>query len=86
MGLFGHLAGVLEGAAEGTALPIVQPGVTDARWLAHLGIQSYGFTPFLLPDDLDLTEIIHTADERVPVDAVEWGAERLYEAVVGYPG
>jgi acetylornithine deacetylase/succinyl-diaminopimelate desuccinylase-like protein len=87
MALFDHLAGVLEDSAGGgTAVPLLLSGATDARTLADLGIQSYGFTPLLLPDDFEFTSVVHAADERVPVDAVGWGADRLYEAVVDYPG
>jgi acetylornithine deacetylase/succinyl-diaminopimelate desuccinylase-like protein len=87
MALFDHLAGVLEDSAGGgTAVPLLLSGATDARSLADLGIQSYGFTPLRLPDDFEFTEVVHAADERVPVDAVEWGTDRLYEAVTGYEG
>lgn len=85
MAYFDHLAGVLEDADPGSAaIPLVMPGGTDARIFADLDIQSYGFTPMQLPADFAFTDLIHTADERIPVDAVDWGADRVYDAVVGW--
>jgi acetylornithine deacetylase/succinyl-diaminopimelate desuccinylase-like protein len=62
-------------------VPLLQPGVTDARFFARLGIQTYGFLPMRLPKDLVLNELLHAADERIPVEAVEFGAEGVYRAV-----
>jgi acetylornithine deacetylase/succinyl-diaminopimelate desuccinylase-like protein len=62
-------------------LPWLQPGVTDGRFFSRLGIQTYGFLPLRLPEDLNLTDVIHAADERVPVEAITTGAEGVYRAV-----
>ena len=40
----------------------------------RLGITSFGFTPLRLPADLDFTALFHGVDERVPVDALEFGS------------
>jgi acetylornithine deacetylase/succinyl-diaminopimelate desuccinylase-like protein len=86
MSLFDMLAGVLrELDPEGVPVPMLLPAVTDARHLAPLGIQSYGFMPLRLPADFPL-HLAHAADERVPVDAVRFGAEALYRAVRRYAG
>ncbi len=37
-------------------------------------MRSYGFAPLQLPADLDFTALFHGVDERVPVDALEFGA------------
>jgi acetylornithine deacetylase/succinyl-diaminopimelate desuccinylase-like protein len=37
-------------------------------------VRSYGFAPLRLPADLDFTALFHGVDERVPVDALEFGA------------
>jgi len=50
------------------------PGVTDGRFFARLGIQSYGFTPMRLPPDFDFLSTMHAADERIPVEAVAFGS------------
>ncbi len=49
------LAAILEQADPGsTAIPLLMPGVSDARFFARLGIQTYGFTPMKLPAGLRL--------------------------------
>ena len=75
-GLFDLLAGVLTEADPAvTPIPYLLPAITDARHFGRLGIQGYGFTPMQLPADLKFTELIHAADERVPVEAVAFGAD-----------
>ena len=37
-------------------VPFMQPGVTDARFFAQLGMQTYGFVPLRLPTDFDFVE------------------------------
>src|SRR5213079_3091578 len=63
------------------AVPMVQAGVTDARFFARVGIQTYGFLPLRLPADFRFTGLIHAADERVPADAIEFGAEAVFRAL-----
>jgi acetylornithine deacetylase/succinyl-diaminopimelate desuccinylase-like protein len=51
---------------------------TDAKLFRKLGdLRTYGFTPLRLPDDLDFTGLFHGVDERVPVDALQFGARVL---------
>jgi acetylornithine deacetylase/succinyl-diaminopimelate desuccinylase-like protein len=54
--------------------PYLMSGGTDAKHFIKLGMRSYGFTPLRLPHDLDFTALFHGIDERVPVDALEFGA------------
>ncbi len=54
--------------------PYLMPGGTDGKHWAKLGISCYGFAPLRLPGDLDFTALFHGVDERVPVDALEFGA------------
>jgi acetylornithine deacetylase/succinyl-diaminopimelate desuccinylase-like protein len=54
--------------------PYLMSGGTDAKAWDRLGITSYGFAPLRLPDNLDFTALFHGIDERVPVDALEFGA------------
>jgi acetylornithine deacetylase/succinyl-diaminopimelate desuccinylase-like protein len=87
LGLFELLAGVLEDAdPDARALPFVLQAGTDARHLAKVGVQSYGFTPMRLPPDFDFMETVHAADERIPVEAVEFGADRIHETLERYDG
>jgi acetylornithine deacetylase/succinyl-diaminopimelate desuccinylase-like protein len=55
--------------------------VTDARFFARLGIQNYGFLPLKLPGDFTFAPLIHAADERVPAEAIEFGAEAVFRAL-----
>jgi acetylornithine deacetylase/succinyl-diaminopimelate desuccinylase-like protein len=66
---------------EGVPVPLLQPGVTDARFFASLGIQTYGFVPLRLPPDFNFLEVVHAADERVPVSALEFGTEAIFRAL-----
>ena len=54
--------------------PYLMSGGTDAKHFNKLGLRSYGFAPLRLPADLDFTALFHGVDERVPVDALEFGA------------
>jgi len=54
--------------------PYLMSGGTDAKHFRKLGMRSYGFTPLRLPADLDFTALFHGVDERVSVDALEFGA------------
>lgn len=59
---------------EAHIAPFLMSGGTDGKAWHRLGINSYGFTPLRLPSDLDFTALFHGVDERVPVDALEFGA------------
>jgi acetylornithine deacetylase/succinyl-diaminopimelate desuccinylase-like protein len=82
MGLFETLAGILRDADPGSSpAPLLMPGVTDGRFFSRLGIQTYGFLPMRLPEDFNFWETVHAADERIPVDAVSFGADAIYRAL-----
>jgi acetylornithine deacetylase/succinyl-diaminopimelate desuccinylase-like protein len=81
MGLFEQLAGILRQAdPQGTPVPLLMSGVTDSRFFSRLGIQTYGFLPMTLPEDFDFSKTIHAANERIPVDALDFGANAIYQA------
>ena len=82
MGLFDELASILrETDPDGVPVPLLLSGVTDGRFFSRLGIQTYGFLPMQLPEDFDFTQTIHGADERIPVDAVAFGADAIYQVL-----
>jgi len=54
--------------------PYLMSGGTDAKHFGKLGMRTYGFAPLRLPADLDFTALFHGVDERVPTDALEFGA------------
>jgi acetylornithine deacetylase/succinyl-diaminopimelate desuccinylase-like protein len=62
---------------DAVVAPYLMSGGTDAKAWDRLGIRCFGFTPLRLPDDLDFTSLFHGVDERVPVDALEFGARVL---------
>ena len=62
-------------------LPYCLSAGTDNKQLKELGIDGYGFTPLQLPADLDFAPLFHGVDERVPVDAVRFGARVLLRLV-----
>jgi acetylornithine deacetylase/succinyl-diaminopimelate desuccinylase-like protein len=68
----------------GLPIPFLLPGVTDGRLFARLGIQTYGFTPMKLPANFKRLGLVHAANERVPVEAVEFGAHAIYSALQRY--
>ena len=84
-GLYDLLAAVLrEQDPAGTPVPYLMPGVTDGRIFARLGIQPYGFLPMQLPKDLPFMQLIHAADERIPVDALEFGTRAIHTVLERY--
>ena len=52
-------------------------GGTDAKSFSTLGMRCFGFSPLLLPADLDFIALFHGIDERVPVDALKFGVRVL---------
>ena len=85
MGLFDTLSGVLRDSdPEGIPVPMLMPAATDGRLFARLGIQTYGFLPMLLPSTLDFVSAIHGPNERVPVDAINFGADAIYRLLQRY--
>ncbi|MCD2263308.1 M20/M25/M40 family metallo-hydrolase [Dietzia aurantiaca] len=62
---------------EALVVPYLLPASTDNKHLARLGISGYGFVPLRVPDDFDVFGHFHAVDERVPVDALHFGADVL---------
>ncbi|MBB5802235.1 acetylornithine deacetylase/succinyl-diaminopimelate desuccinylase-like protein [Saccharothrix ecbatanensis] len=58
-------------------LPYMLSGGTDAKSFQQLGIRNFGFAPLKLPADLDFSGLFHGVDERVPVDALQFGVRVL---------
>ncbi len=79
MALFDTLSEIIRQAdPEGMPIPLLLSGVTDGRFFARLGIQTYGFLPMKLPDDFNFISTIHAADERVPASAIVFGADAIF--------
>jgi acetylornithine deacetylase/succinyl-diaminopimelate desuccinylase-like protein len=58
-------------------VPYMLSGGTDAKSFSMLGIRCFGFTPLLLPPDLNFSALFHGIDERVPIDGLRFGARVL---------
>jgi acetylornithine deacetylase/succinyl-diaminopimelate desuccinylase-like protein len=58
-------------------LPYCLSGGTDNKALSLVGIRGFGFAPLQLPADLDFAAMFHGVDERVPVDALQFGTRVL---------
>jgi len=70
-------AAILAEDPAAAMLPYVLSGGTDAKAFQTLGIRCFGFSPLRLPPDLDFSALFHGVDERVPVDAIQFGARVL---------
>ncbi len=69
---------------DAMVVPYLLSAGTDAKHFTKLGMRSYGFVPLRLPDGFDFAAMFHGVDERVPVDALEFGArvvDRLLDQV-----
>ncbi len=83
--LYGLLARTLQRHAPGAAVvPYMMTGATDAKYLALLGVPSYGFAPIQLPAGFDFMSLMHSHDERAPIAGLGWGTQVLYDAVAEY--
>ena len=82
LSLLDTLAAILrELDPDAIPVPMMQIGVTDARFFSRIGIQTYGFLPLDLPEGFDALSLVHAADERVPADSLRFGAEALFRAL-----
>jgi acetylornithine deacetylase/succinyl-diaminopimelate desuccinylase-like protein len=78
MTLFDTLASILrELDPSARPVPLLMPAVTDGRFFARLGIQTYGFLPMQLPEEMRFMDLIHAQDERIPVEAVAFGTRAI---------
>jgi acetylornithine deacetylase/succinyl-diaminopimelate desuccinylase-like protein len=71
---------------DGQPVPVMMPFATDAKHTARLGVPTYGFAPLRLDPEERFLERFHGVDERVAVDALEWGLPVLYDVVRRFCG
>ena len=62
---------------DARTVPYMMSGGTDAKAFVRLGIRCFGFAPLRLPPELDFAALFHGVDERVPVEALQFGAKVL---------
>jgi acetylornithine deacetylase/succinyl-diaminopimelate desuccinylase-like protein len=69
---------------QATPIPMITPASTDARLFAQLGLECYGWLPMKLPAGSRYHELLHAADERIPVDSIRFGADSLGQLLRRY--
>ncbi|GAB3432541.1 M20/M25/M40 family metallo-hydrolase [Flindersiella endophytica] len=62
---------------DAVVVPYCMGGGTDAKAFSALGIDGYGFSPLGFPEGYNHRGMAHGVDERVPVEAVRFGARVL---------
>lgn len=62
---------------EAVVVPYLMTGGTDAKAFTSLGLRYFGFSPLRMRPDMDFWPMFHGVDERVPVEALEFGVEVL---------
>ena len=69
---------VAESDPGARVVPICTAGFTDSHWLREaFGTVAYGFFPYRAMAPQEAAQLIHSADERVPVDDLELGLDWL---------
>jgi acetylornithine deacetylase/succinyl-diaminopimelate desuccinylase-like protein len=85
LSMFDMLSDILkEKEPDCIPIPIIISASTDARLLAKLGIQTYGYLPIDLPEGFDFMKSVHAADERIPVASMHSGADAIYRVLERY--
>ncbi len=80
--LFSALEGALRRfEPQGVAVPYMQTGGTDARFLVNTDMTVYGFVPMRYEDGLDFFELCHGHDERVSEANIGFGLQVLFDAI-----
>lgn len=69
---------------EADVLPYLLSAGTDNKALSNLGIVGYGFAPLKLPPELDFASMLHGVDERVPLEALDFGHRALSDLLTRY--
>jgi len=71
---------------EAEVVPMLLVGGTDGRFLSARGIVHYGYSPIRLPAELKFMELIHSHNERIPLEAFREGARVFAETVLDFCG
>jgi acetylornithine deacetylase/succinyl-diaminopimelate desuccinylase-like protein len=73
-GFYDLLTDILRQAdPDGFPVPMMTTASTDARLFPKLGITCYGWLPMKFPAGINYRDLLHSADERIPVEALEFG-------------
>lgn len=66
--------------AEAAVIPVLLTGGTDAKHVTQLGTKVYGFVPALYVGEGEGRRV-HSHDERVNIQSLQWGMRVFYEVV-----
>jgi acetylornithine deacetylase/succinyl-diaminopimelate desuccinylase-like protein len=66
---------------EGLVIPMLMPGATDACQYKQAGITVYGFTPGILPPGIEVLQMAHGHNERLPISFIESGLPVIWDVV-----
>jgi len=72
---------ITEQDPDGLVVPYLLPASTDNKHFARLGIAGYGFVPLRVPEGFDVFGQFHSADERIPVESLEFSV-RVTERIL----
>ena len=64
---------------DASIAPSVETGFTDSHWFRDLGIASYGFAPFMVPEAEQSG--VHGNNERLSVENIRRGTQMMLEIV-----
>jgi acetylornithine deacetylase/succinyl-diaminopimelate desuccinylase-like protein len=67
--------------SRGIIIPFLMPGATDASQYQKAGIQTYGFTPGLVPPEFPTMALGHGHNERLPLSFIESGLPVLWDVI-----
>jgi acetylornithine deacetylase/succinyl-diaminopimelate desuccinylase-like protein len=85
--LFKLMAGKLvEHDPGAVVVPYMMSGATDAKYMARIGVRTYGFSPLKLPPGFKFMELFHAHDERAPLEGLGWGLRVLYDVLYEFCG
>ncbi|MFQ5595687.1 MAG: M20/M25/M40 family metallo-hydrolase [Anaerolineae bacterium] len=83
--LFEAIDSVMNEVSPGCVVsPYLLPATTDSRFFRNHGIRAYGFDTVVTPPALAQT--IHGKDERVSIENIHLGTERLFRVVARFCG
>jgi acetylornithine deacetylase/succinyl-diaminopimelate desuccinylase-like protein len=54
--------------------------------MGKLGTRFYGFTPVVFPEGESFHALMHSVDERIPIEGFKKGVQALWDVVVGFCG
>lgn len=75
-------AAILAEDPDSSTASYCNPGGTDAKAFATLGIRCFGFKALKLPHDLEYVRLFHGVDERVPLDGLTFGVRVIGRLVL----